>query len=84
MHVWLLCKNVFLFVCACVFLVCHLTSVPVQLLQTAAVMCHGEPRAYWPDGLPETAVDCSGGSAHTGYQRIRSEQSSIQNGSRHF
>lgn len=61
--------------CACtyVFLVCHHTSVPVQLLQTAALMCHGEPGADWPDGLPETAVDYSGGSAHAGYQKIRSE-----------
>lgn len=36
-------------------------------------MRHGEPGADWPDGLPETAVDFSGGSAHAGYQRLRSE-----------
>lgn len=58
---------------ACLALGRHPTSVPVQLLQTAAVVCHGEPGADWPDGLPETAVDFAGGGAHAGYQRIRSE-----------
>lgn len=58
---------------AFVFLVCHPTSVPVQLLQTAAVMCHCEPWSDWPDELAETADNYSGGSAHAGYQRFRSE-----------
>lgn len=40
---------------------------------SAAVMCLSEPGADWPDRRPKTAVDYSGGSAHAGYQRIRSE-----------
>lgn len=56
-----------------VFLVCHPTSVPVQLLQTAAVMCHCEPWSDWPNELAETADNYFGGSAHAGYQRFRSE-----------
>lgn len=55
------------------FLVCLHTSVPVQLFQTSAVICHGERGADWSDGLPEEAVVFSGVRAHAGYQRFRSE-----------
>lgn len=49
------------------FLVCHHTSVPVQLFKTPAVICHSERGADWTDGLPEEAVVFSGGCAHAGY-----------------
>lgn len=55
----------------------HLASLPVRLLQAAAVVCHRELGADWPPGPAEAAGGDSGRGADAESRRFRSERGVI-------